>query len=156
MKRFIAVMFCSALSVAAGPAATHHLKATPHTVAWGYFAAATPPVMHIHSGDTVEVETLITNSPSRLEEAGIPASQVQQSLRDIYREVTDKGPGGHIHTGPIYIEEAEPGNVIEVRIRAHQTTEGQFRHILFEVDYFLGSIRETALHEHPPLLLGGC
>ena len=30
--------------------------------------------------------------------------------------MTDKGPGGHILTGPIYIEGAEPGDVLEVRI----------------------------------------
>jgi acetamidase/formamidase len=37
-------------------------------------------------------------------------------LREIFKEVTNKGPGGHILTGPIYIEEAEPGDVLEVRI----------------------------------------
>jgi acetamidase/formamidase len=41
-------------------------------------------------------------------------------LRDIYREVTDKGPGGHILTGPIYVEGAEPGDTLEVRIRSIQ------------------------------------
>ena len=34
------------------------LKPTPKTVAWGYYDAATPPVMRIKSGDTVEVQTL--------------------------------------------------------------------------------------------------
>jgi acetamidase/formamidase len=32
--------------------------------------------------------------------------------------VTDKGPGGHILTGPIYVEGAEPGDVLEVRIKS--------------------------------------
>jgi len=41
---------------------------------------------------------------------------VQQSLRDIVTQVTDRGPGGHILTGPIYVEGAEPGDVLEVRI----------------------------------------
>lgn len=92
------------------------LKATPKTVAWGYYDAAAPPVLHIHSGDTVEFETLITNSPTGLEKAGVPPEQVQQSLRDIYTEVTNKGPGGHILNGPVYIEEAEPGDTLEVHI----------------------------------------
>jgi acetamidase/formamidase len=44
--------------------------------------------------------------------------EVEQSLRDIYREVKDKGPGGHILTGPIAIDGAEPGDVLEVRIQS--------------------------------------
>ena len=93
------------------------LKATPTTVAWGYYDAAAPPVLRIHSGDTVEFETLITNSPAGLEKAGLPPEQVQQSLRDIYNNVTNKGPGGHILNGPVYVEEAEPGDTLEVRIQ---------------------------------------
>ena len=76
------------------------------------------PVLRIKSGDTVEVQTLITSSPKRLEGAGVPPAQVEQSLRDIYDQVKDKGPGGHILTGPIYIEDAQPGDVLEVRILA--------------------------------------
>jgi acetamidase/formamidase len=42
---------------------------------------------------------------------------VQQSLRDIYSQVTNKGPGGHILNGPVYVEPAEPGDTLEVRIQ---------------------------------------
>jgi acetamidase/formamidase len=93
------------------------LKATPKTVAWGYYDAAAAPVLRIHSGDSVEFETLITYSPAGLEKAGLPPEQVQQSLRDIFKEVTDKGPGGHILNGPVYIEEAEPGDTLEIHIQ---------------------------------------
>jgi acetamidase/formamidase len=93
------------------------LKATPTTVAWGYYDAAAAPVLHIHSGDTVEFDTLITNSPTGLEKAGLAPDQVQQSLREIYDKVTNKGPGGHILTGPVYVEDAEPGDTLEVRIQ---------------------------------------
>lgn len=96
---------------------THQLKPTPKTVAWGYYDAKAEPVLRINSGDTVEIQTLLTNSPTRLEAAGVPPAQVEQSLRDIYKEVTNKGPGGHILTGPIYVEGAEPGDVLEVRIQ---------------------------------------
>jgi acetamidase/formamidase len=96
--------------------ATHTLKATPKTIAWGYYDASAPPVLRVKSGDTVEIQTLVTSSPKRLEGAGVPANQVEQALRDIYDEVKDKGPGGHILTGPIYIEDAQPGDVLEVRI----------------------------------------
>src|ERR1700741_2282830 len=94
------------------------LKPTPKTIAWGYYDASTPPVMRIKSGDIVEVQTLITSSPTRLEGAGVKPQDVEQSLRDIYKEVTNKGPGGHILTGPIFIEGAEPGDVLEVRIKS--------------------------------------
>ncbi|HWO01174.1 MAG TPA: acetamidase/formamidase family protein [Blastocatellia bacterium] len=127
MNRNAALTLCllvaSALDAGAGQrdansAATHKLAATPKTVAWGYYDASTPPVLRVKSGDTVEMQTLITSSPTRLEGAGLPAEKVEQSLRDIYREVTNKGPGGHILTGPIYVETAEPGDVLEVRIQS--------------------------------------
>jgi acetamidase/formamidase len=93
------------------------LKPTPKTVAWGYYDAKATPILRVKSGDTVEIQTLITSSPKRLEDAGVPAAQVEQSLRDITAEVTDKGPGGHILTGPVYIEDAQPGDVLEIRIQ---------------------------------------
>jgi acetamidase/formamidase len=96
---------------------TYALKPTPKTVAWGYYDAKAAPVLRVKSGDTVEIQTLITSNPKRLEEAGLPADQVEQSLRDITTQVTEKGPGGHILTGPIYIEDAQPGDVLEVRIQ---------------------------------------
>src|ERR1700734_2278866 len=106
--------FAQMPSPAAPPAASRQkytLKATPTTVAWGYYDASAAPVLRIHSGESVEFETLLTNSPTGLEQAGLPPEQGQQNLRDIY-EVTDKGPGGHILNGPVYIEEAEPGDTL--------------------------------------------
>lgn len=118
MKRTTTLLVCVlCLTALETSAQQHQLKATPKTVAWGYYDASTPPVLRIKSGDTIEIQTLITSSPSRLEAAGVAPEQVEQSLRDIYKEVTNKGPGGHILTGPIYVEGAEPGDVLEVRIR---------------------------------------
>lgn len=97
---------------------THQLKPTPKTVAWGYYDAAAKPVLRIQSGDTVEVQTLITSSPTALERVFVPRDQIEQSLRDIFKEVTDKGPGGHILTGPIFVEGAEPGDTLQIRIKA--------------------------------------
>lgn len=106
-----------ALSAEAAPA-THTLAPTPRTVAWGHYDASTPAALRVKSGDVVEVRTLITSSPERLERAGLPPEQVEQALRDIHKEVTNKGPGGHILTGPIFVEGAEPGDVLEVRIQS--------------------------------------
>lgn len=95
---------------------THRLMPSPTTVAWGYYDAAAAPVLRINSGDRLVVGTLITSSPQRLEAAGVAPKDVEQSLRDIYAAVTDKGPGGHILTGPVYVAGADSGDVLEVRI----------------------------------------
>src|SRR5437773_8587981 len=55
----------------------HRLPATPQTVAYGYYSAAATPVLRIASGDTIEVETLITNRPDRLEAAGVAPADVR-------------------------------------------------------------------------------
>src|SRR5471030_2061356 len=104
------------IASSAAHAADHQLKATPATVVVGYYSAAAKPVLKIKFGDTVEIQTLITNSPERLMAAGVKPEQVEAELKAIYTEVKDKGPGGHILTGPIFVEGAEPGDTLEVRI----------------------------------------
>src|SRR6185312_9252312 len=98
---------------------TYTLLATPKTVAWGHYDATTPPVLRIRSGDTVVVHTVLTNSPTGLEKAGVKPVDIEQDLKDIHDHVPkeERGPGGHILTGPIYIEGAEPGDTLEVRVR---------------------------------------
>jgi acetamidase/formamidase len=124
MKKFcLFVLYILSIAIAGygqerDPAVGKQLKASPETVVWGYYSASAPPALKVKSGDTVEVQTLITSSPERLEGAGVPAKDVEQSLRDIFSQVKDKGPGGHILTGPIYVEDAEPGDVLEIRIKA--------------------------------------
>lgn len=98
-------------------AAVHTLEATPSTVAWGYYDASAKPVLHIASGDTVVFHTLLTSSPTALEKAGVKPSDVESDLRAVFSEVKDRGPGGHILTGPVYIDGAEPGDTLEIRIR---------------------------------------
>ena len=111
------LLFAAAAAAVAQSPGTHQLRAGPKTVVWGYYSASAAPVLRVPSGDTVEIETLITNNPSALEAAGVPPGQIEPALRAIYKEVTDKGPGGHILTGPVYIEGAEPGDTLEVRIK---------------------------------------
>ena len=113
---FVAVPIRAQQAAASGE--MHILKPTAKTVAWGFYDATTPPVLRIKSGDTVEVHTLITSNPQRLTGAGVPPDQIEAALREIVANVTNKGPGGHILTGPIYIEGAEPGDVLEVRIKS--------------------------------------
>jgi len=96
----------------------HTLMPSPSTVAFGYYDAAAVPVLRVQSGDEVIVGTLITSSPTRLEQVGVKPADVQASLRAIYDSVKVRGPGGHILTGPIYVEGADSGDVLEVRIES--------------------------------------
>ena len=74
-------------------AADLELKATPQTVVWGYYSASAKPALRIHSGDTVRIETMSTGSPAQFEAAGVPANQISEAFRSIFKEVTDRGPG---------------------------------------------------------------
>jgi acetamidase/formamidase len=100
--------------------ATHRLEATPSTVAYGYYWSEAKPVLRIASGDILDVDTLLTNTPTGLQGAGVPDDKIQSSLKAIVGEVTGdrRGPGGHILTGPVYVEGAQPGDVLEVKILA--------------------------------------
>ncbi|WP_395672398.1 acetamidase/formamidase family protein [Phenylobacterium sp.] len=93
----------------------HRLEPTVTTVHRGYFSAEVTPALRIASGDIVDIETLITNTPEGLERMGLPPAEVQQSLRDITAKVP-RTLAGHILTGPIHVEGAKPGMVLEVRI----------------------------------------
>jgi acetamidase/formamidase len=97
---------------------THRLEATPATVAYGYYWSDAKPALRIASGDIIDVDTLLTNSPAGLARAGVADDKIQASLKAIVTEVTGdrRGPGGHILTGPVYVEGAAPGDVLDVKI----------------------------------------
>ena len=105
------------LAVAASSrAATDELKLTPANVHWGYYDASLTPVLKIASGDTVAVETMVAGGLERVRQAGVPEAEIPDSLKQVEKNVKDRGPGAHPLTGPIYVEGAEPGDVLEVRI----------------------------------------
>jgi acetamidase/formamidase len=122
MRTIAAYIGCAALATAgaagAHPPKTYRLEVTPNTVAYGYYWSDAAPVLHIDSGDIIDVDTLLTNTPAGLAKAGVPDDKIQASLKAVVSEVTGdrKGPGGHILTGPVYVEGAEAGDVLEVRI----------------------------------------
>ena len=93
------------------------LPASPTTVVWGYYSAKAKPVLTVHSGDAVRIQTLSTCGPTeRMIEEGVAPADIPSYNTDIYRDVKDRGPGGHILSGPVAIDEAEPGDVLEVDI----------------------------------------
>ena len=115
---------CAAASLATSAASAQQppqtLLATPTTVAWGYYSARAKPVLTVKSGDTVTIQTLSTcGSPERLKSLGVAEADIPSYVADIYTKVpaSEKGPGGHILTGPVAIEGAEPGDVLELRIQ---------------------------------------
>ncbi len=93
------------------PTALHTLRATPATVHWGFFDASLAPVLTVRSGDLVQAEAVSSHAgddPDLMFDAGIEA---------LYRGVPEKDrhPGPHIMTGPILVEGARPGDMLEVR-----------------------------------------
>jgi acetamidase/formamidase len=111
------LLFAAAAIGALAPA-THRLEATPSTIAYGWYDAAATPVLRIASGDILDVDTLLTNTPAGLARAGVPDDQIQASLKAIVAQTPPekKGPGGHILTGPVFVDGAEPGDALEVKI----------------------------------------
>src|SRR5580692_10742960 len=75
-------------------AADYTLLATPTTVAWGYYSGLAKPVMTVHSGDTVRMQTLSTcGSPERMVGGGVKPEEIPAYTARIYDEVKDIGPG---------------------------------------------------------------
>src|SRR5262249_27706652 len=102
-----------ALAIAASICAeTHDLRLTPANVHWGYYDARVKQALKIASGDTVRVETMLAGGLERLKLAGVPDAEIPESLKQVEKSVTDRGPGVHPLTGPIYVEGAEPGDVV--------------------------------------------
>ena len=118
MTRYAITLGLFAFAATAPAQRVHTLMPSPSTIAFGYYDAAAIPVLRVQSGDEVIVGTEITSSPTRLEQVGVKPSDVQPSLRAIYDSVKVRGPGGHILTGPIYVEGADSGDVLEVRIES--------------------------------------
>jgi acetamidase/formamidase len=92
--------------------AHHHLKSGVETCHWGFFDAALPPVLTVESGDSVTFET-ISGGPDVLPPAGF---HVLPELLEVHARSERMVPG-HILTGPVAIEGAMPGDVLEVRVR---------------------------------------
>jgi acetamidase/formamidase len=90
---------------------THTLKATPQTVHTGFFDATIPPVLTIDSGDTVVLST------SMLMDGQLRCGMTLEELIAKRQTYIDRKMGPHTLTGPIFINGAEPGDVLEVRIK---------------------------------------
>lgn len=111
----------STAALAAGPSPDATLRSTPQTVVRGVISADRAPVLTIKSGQTVRIDTVshggLTDDPvAFFAKAGIPKDQVLQDVIDIAKIPRQEGFGGHVLTGPIFVEGAQPGDMLEVRI----------------------------------------
>ena len=93
------------------PGALHILKATPQSVHWGYFDAALAPALKVRSGDLIQAEAVTHHA------GDAPDLMMDEGVSAIFSEIppSDRNPGVHIMTGPIYVEGAMPGDMLEVR-----------------------------------------
>ncbi len=125
MKLFHGVLIAAAIpavsigfALRSANAAEYTLTPSPQTVHIGHFDARLKPVLTINSGDIVTIETATQIDPAEVDKSGVvPPAAVPDYTRAIYREVRDRGPGAHILTGPIFVNGALPGDVLEVRIQ---------------------------------------
>ncbi|MEO8880153.1 MAG: acetamidase/formamidase family protein [Gemmatimonadaceae bacterium] len=101
--------------------AVHTLMPSPTTVVYGGYDPLAAPALRVASGDEVIVGAVSTCG-ARLLQPGADSGTVEPAYRAIVAAVRDstlrRGPGGHILTGPIYVNGAEPGDVLEVRIES--------------------------------------
>jgi acetamidase/formamidase len=116
------------------PLSSHHLKVSDATTHWGYLSRTIPPVMRVQSGSLVTIETLTQHAFDDHERMikGDPGAESvfhwtaqEKSVHrrgagpmdgSIFGRGAGEGFGVHICTGPVFVEGAEPGDVLEVEI----------------------------------------
>jgi acetamidase/formamidase len=129
-----------------------YVESTPANVVWGYIPSGRDPVATVRSGQSVRIDTLshqpISGGVDPLKffaAAGFGPNRVLQQIMDVYTKVPrPKDAGAHVLTGPIYVEGAEPGDMLEVRIR----------HIDFRVPFGVNNSNKGSgalpdLHQQP-------
>ena len=91
------------------PGKVHLLPATLETTQWGWFDNAQAPVLKVDSGDTVVLETMM-HSHNQV----VPGRTIEE-IKKLRTDYPGRGP--HTVTGPIYVNGAEPGDVLKVTIQ---------------------------------------
>ena len=115
------------MSLASAATAQPRVPSRPETVVWGEIPIDRPPVLRIRSGASVSVDTLSHSGATQDEDPvaflarhGVGRNDVLQDVIDFWNSRAGRpreGRAGHILTGPIYIDGAEPGDTVEIRHR---------------------------------------
>ena len=112
----------------------HHLEITAERVHWGFFSRSLQPQAEIRSGDTITIETLTqhaSDDAERMIAGDAAAEEIFRWTREsktvdrrgagpmdasVFGRGAGEGFGVHICTGPVAVKDAQPGDVLEVRI----------------------------------------
>ncbi|MGG6240639.1 acetamidase/formamidase family protein [Nodosilinea sp. AN01ver1] len=103
---------------------TYDVKSVPGNVIWGeLFKPDSAPILTVKSGDRIRMETvshegILADQGDTVEfltGGGIKADDILPDQITIKGTVPKSGPGPHVITGPIYVEDAEPGDVLEIK-----------------------------------------
>lgn len=90
----------------------HEIAPLPENMVWGYLDAAVPPILRVASGDTVALTSWAASNESRL-----PADRARvkpDHLRAL--RTCEPGPTSHLIVGPVQVEGAVPGDVLQIEI----------------------------------------
>lgn len=111
--------------------ADHFVPSSPESVSWGWFPIDKEPVLRVRPGETVRMDTLTHSGAVQDEDPvawltalGVPREEIHQDVLDFWasREGRPReGRSGHVITGPVYVEGAEPGDMLEIEILAVET-----------------------------------
>ncbi len=106
--------------------ADHYVPSRPENLSWGWYPIDKEPVLTVRSGQTVRIDTLThagatqnENPVTYLTGLGVPREEILEDVLDFWASRDERpreGRSGHVITGPIYIEGAEPGDMLEVQI----------------------------------------
>src|SRR6266436_916351 len=113
----VAAIAACAAATAQGEEKIHELRASPTTVHRGFFDASLKPVLTIDSGDVVRLWTT-TGNPRYFESLGVPKEKIPAELYAAFEGAPGEGRDDHTLDGPIAVRGAEPGDAVEIRIRA--------------------------------------
>ena len=111
--------------------ADHFVASSPENVSWGWFPIDKAPVLRVRPGETVRMDTLTHSGAVQDEDPvtwlialGVPREEIHQDVLDFWasREGRPReGRSGHVITGPVYVEGAEPGDMLEIEILSVET-----------------------------------
>ena len=118
-------------SVVMAQGVTQYVPSTPENVVWGAYPEDKPPVLSVESGAVVRIDTLPHSGSTQAEDPerflgqfGVAPNEILQDVIDFWDSKSDRpreGYGPHVITGPIYIEGAVPGDMLEVEVLSLET-----------------------------------
>jgi acetamidase/formamidase len=112
--------------VAQAPRVDVTVLSTPANLTWGDYPADKVPVARVRSGQVVRINTITHAGATQdlepvafMAQDGIPRSEILQDQIDFWASRAGRprdGRSGHVLTGPVYVEGADPGDMLEIQI----------------------------------------